>query len=178
MIRAAVIGAGNMARRRVQALLNTEEVEICGIAANRLDSAKQFAHVFNIPYATDDYQSLLNQNPDFTLIEVPHYVQDEIVLWALQHNLHVLLGSFLATSEATGKTILNSAIEKKRIVECGFEARYKSCWVQAKETIESGVIGDLTFVNAVALWQPPQDSWYGGLPQLSKLSVAKSCTPL
>ncbi|MCN4144142.1 MAG: Gfo/Idh/MocA family oxidoreductase [Thiohalomonas sp.] len=170
MIRIAIVGAGTMASVRTRALLDTGLVELCGIASYRAESANKFANDFNISYATTDYRHLIAQKPDAILVELPHKVQDDVVMWALQEKLHVLLGGCLSTTSAIGEKIVALCEENKVIVECGYEARYKPCWHYIKQQLERRLIGTPCVVNAIALWNAPTDSWYynqvasGGMP--------------
>lgn len=170
MIRIAVAGAGNMAHIRTCALLNTNNVELCGVAARHLESAKKFADNFHISFATTDYRELIKQKPDAILIELPHKIQDEVVLWSLNNKLHTLIGGCLATTSQVGKQIATLADQKKLVVECGYEARYKPCLRYVKEQLDTKFIGAPCLIEAIALWDAPRDSWYrkqdesGGMP--------------
>lgn len=170
MLKIAIIGAGNIARIRAKALQKTGQVELCGVAANRRTSAEKFAREFGIPFATDNYKELRTIKPDAFLLEVPHQIQDEAAIWALQQKSHLLIGGCLATSTAVGNQIIHLAEKYQCIVECGYEARYKACWQKAKQYIRNNEIGLPLTVKAIALWQPPPNSWYtqqtasGGMP--------------
>lgn len=167
MRRLAIVGAGNMALRRTKALLSTGGVILCGVASKNLDSATRFAKDLGIPYACDNFRKLSLVDPEVVLIQVPHNIQDQVVIWALTNGIHVLLGSFLATTIETAEKITALSRKNNLVIECGFEARYKECWLDVKKRIEDGEIGDPSFVNAIALWAPPKESWY--------LSQAESC---
>jgi len=170
MIKVAIVGAGTMAYVRARALLTTGLVELCGVASYREVSANKFANDFNIGYATTDYRSLVAQKPDALLVELPHKVQDEVVLWALKEGLHILLGGCLSTSSEIGEEIVALCNQKKVIVECGYEARYKPCWQHVKKQLDQRLIGAPCVINAIALWNAPSSSWYynqadsGGMP--------------
>jgi len=170
MLKVAIVGAGTMATVRARALLATGLVELCGVASHRAESANQFANNFNIAYATTDYRSLTTQKPDALLVELPHKIQDEVVLWALQEDLHILLGGCLSTNSKIGEEIIALCEQQQVIIECGYEARYKPCWHYVKEQLGRGVIGSPSIINAFALWNTPPNSWYynqvasGGMP--------------
>lgn len=102
MKRIAVVGAGRMARVRAAALLATEEVEICGVASQRLSSAEAFGAEIGCRSCHDDYRELAETAPDAVLIEVPHGVQDEVALWALESGAHVLFEDDVLYSQTAG----------------------------------------------------------------------------
>lgn len=170
MIKVAIVGAGTMATIRARALLNTKLVELCGVASHHIESANKFASIFNIPYATTDYTRLVAQEPDAILVALPHLVQDEVVVWALQKKLHVLIGGCLSTNSKIGNKIIALSKQHNVVVECGYEARYKPCWNYVKQQLCNKLIGKPCIINAIALWNAPTDSWYykqaasGGMP--------------
>lgn len=176
-IRVAVIGAGFMARRRVRAFLETGQLHLCGVASRHIATAKMFGAQFGIEQCFEDYHRLLEVKPEAVLVEVPHAIQDEVVQWALNANLHVFIGGPLSRNSVTGQAICQSAKERGLIVEAGFEARYKAVWEKARELIDRGALGQIVALRSIALWPAKPDSWYyqesvsGGMP-LTHLSYA------
>ncbi|MCH9691514.1 MAG: Gfo/Idh/MocA family oxidoreductase [Gammaproteobacteria bacterium] len=170
MIKVAIVGTGNMASIRAHALLSTNNVELCGVASRRIERAKKFASEFNISYASSNYRDLILKKPDALLVELPHKIQDEVVLWAMKEGMHVLIGGCLSTTSTIGKEIISLCQEKKVLVECGYEARYKPCWIYVKQKLKDNLIGTPCVINAIALWDAPAHSWYysqsesGGMP--------------
>lgn len=176
-IRLAIIGAGFMARRRARAFLATQSVQLCGVASAHKSSAEAFASEFEIDHCFDNYHHLLTLKPNAILVEVPHAVQDEMVLWALEANLHVFIGGPLSLTTKGGQKIKQIAQERGLVVEAGFEARYKAVWENAKKMIHQGELGSIVTVRSIALWDAKPESWYyqqflsGGMP-LTHLTYA------
>jgi myo-inositol 2-dehydrogenase/D-chiro-inositol 1-dehydrogenase len=176
-IAVGVIGAGQMARRRARALLATGRVRLSGVAARRLESARELGRDLGVDLCVDDYRRLLDGKPAAVLVEVPHAVQDEVVQWALTAGLHVLIGGPLSSSSDGGRAIERVARDAGLVVEAGYESRYKAVWEKARGIIAAGALGRLVAVRAVALWPAPPDSWYydeslsGGMP-LTHLTYA------
>jgi predicted dehydrogenase len=170
MKRIAIAGAGWMAGVRARALLSTGNVEVCGVAARHLSSAQRFGAQVGCEACFDDVHRLIATHPDALLVEVPHEVQDEIVHWALEQNLHVLIGGSLATTLAAAEEIEQLARQKHLVVEAGYEARYSVAWETARQTITGGDLGQLVSVRSIALWAGDPNSWYyhqrasGGMP--------------
>ncbi len=161
MKRLAVVGTGNMARLRTKAFLSLDSaVELCGVASRRLENARAFAEDFGCKNYTDIYQELAECKPDVLLVEVPHEVQDEIVLWSLEAGLHTLVGGCLASRAETAAQITALSQSKDLVVEAGYEARYKEVWELTKKWLEEETIGTLVAVRSVALYAAPPESWY------------------
>jgi myo-inositol 2-dehydrogenase/D-chiro-inositol 1-dehydrogenase len=170
MLRLAVAGAGFMAHRRSRAFVATGRAQIVGIAARRLSSAQAIGAGLGCSSCFDDYRRLLDCEPDAVLIEVPHYAQDELVLWSIGQGLSTMIGGPLSASVAGGERILGAAQNARVLVECGYEARYKAAWETARELLHDGRIGKPIAVQSIALWNGNPESWYydeaasGGMP--------------
>lgn len=165
-----VIGSGMMAHRRCKALLETNRVELVGVASKTKKNAEALAEKYNCRFSTIDYRELLSAQPDFLLVELPHSIQSEVVRWAIGEELHLLIGSCIAFSEDELHEIKRASTEKNLIIEGGFEARYKEVWKRSKQFIQSGDLGQITAIQSIACWSANVDSWYysqkqsGGMP--------------
>jgi myo-inositol 2-dehydrogenase/D-chiro-inositol 1-dehydrogenase len=170
MKRIAIVGAGWMARTRARALLASGQVSICAVASRHLATAQAFAAEIGCATCFDDYRQLITVQPDALLVEVPHSAQDEIVFWALEHRLPLLIGGVLAANTANAQRILELSQRSRLVVEAGFEARYSAPWIAAKAMLDSGQLGDLVAIRSIALWGGDPNTWYyrqrdsGGMP--------------
>ena len=168
--RIAIVGAGNMARTRGRAFLDTGRAEICGVAARRRETAERCAGELGCAVFDDDFRRLVQTRPDAVLIEVPHRVQDEVTLWALDAGYDLLVGGCLASSLENGKRIVEMANRSGRIVEAGFQRRYDPAWEEIRRLVVGGELGAPVMAVAMALWNPDPDGWYydqeasGGMP--------------
>ncbi len=169
-MRIAIVGAGNMARVRGHAFLDTGRAEICGVAARRSETAERCAGELGCAVSGDDYRKLADTSPDAVLIEVPHRVQDEVSLWALDAGYDLLIGGCLASSLENGKRIVELADRSGRIVEAGFQRRYDAAWEAIQRIVAEGALGPPVMAVTMALWNPDPDAWYydqdasGGMP--------------
>ena len=168
--RIAIVGAGNMARARGRALLDTGRAEICGVAARRAQRAASCAAELGCDVFCDDFRRLEEAAPDAILIEVPHRVQDEVSIWALDAGYDLLVGGCLASSVENGRQIAEMAARNSRIVEAGFQRRYDPAWEEIQRLVAGGELGAPVMAVTMALWNPDPDGWYydqeasGGMP--------------
>ena len=168
--RIAIVGAGNMARTRGLAILETGRAEICGVAARRSQRAERCAAEFGCGAFFDDFRRLEETGPDAVLIEVPHRVQDEVSFWALKAGYDLLVGGCLSSSTETGREIVEMAATNSRIVEAGFQRRYDPAWEKIQRLVGGGELGAPVMAVTMALWNPDPDGWYcdqeasGGMP--------------
>ena len=168
--RIAIVGAGNMARARGRAFLDTGRAEICGVAARRAQRAKSCAAALECDVFCDDFRRLGEAGPDAILIEVPHRVQDEVSIWALDAGYDLLVGGCLASSVENGRQIAEMAARNNRIVEAGFQRRYDPAYEEIQRLVAGGALGAPVMAVTTALWNPDPDGWYydqeasGGMP--------------
>ena len=168
--RIAIVGAGNMARARGRAFLDTGRAEICGVAARRAQRAASCAAELGCGIFCDDFRRLEEARPDAILIEVPHRVQDEVSIWALDAGYDLLVGGCLASSVENGHQIAEMAARNSRIVEAGFQRRYDPAWEEIQRLVAGRELGAPVMAVTMALWNPDPDEWYydqeesGGMP--------------
>ena len=168
--RIAVAGAGNMARSRGHAFIDTGRSEICAVAARHSETAAACAAELGCDTHFDDYRRLTDSRPDAILIETPHAVQDEIALWALESGCDLLIGGCLASNVANGERIIELATRRSCIVEAGFQRRYDAAWERMRQLVASEELGAPVMVVSMALWSPDTEVWYydqalsGGMP--------------
>ena len=159
-----------MARTRGKAFLETGRAEICGVAARRSQRAESCAAELGCGVFCDDFRRLGEARPDAILIEVPHRVQDEVSLWALEAGYDLLVGGCLASSMEDGRRIVEMAARNNRIVEAGFQRRYDPAWEEIRRLVAGGHLGAPVMAVTMALWNPDPDGWYydqeasGGMP--------------
>ncbi|MCE2441095.1 MAG: Gfo/Idh/MocA family oxidoreductase [Candidatus Latescibacteria bacterium] len=159
-VRIAIVGAGNMARVRGRAFLDTGRAEICGVAARRTETAERCARELGCGVFGDDFRKLVQTRPDAVLIEVPHRVQDEATMWALDAGFDLLIGGCLASSRENGRRIVEEADRSGRIVEAGFQRRYDPAWEEIRRLVTGGELGPPVMAVTMALWNADPDAWY------------------
>ncbi len=168
--RIAIAGAGNMARVRGRAFLDTGRAEICAVAARHVESARCCAAELGCDVSCDDFRRLAEAGPDAVLIETPHRVQDEIALWALETGFDLLIGGSLASSVENGRRIVELAGRYGRVVEAGYQRRYDPAWAEIHRLVRDRVLGEPVMAVSMALWNPDPCAWYydqeasGGMP--------------
>jgi len=111
--RIAVIGAGHMARVRAKALLATKKAVICGVASRTLSSAQRFGKEIGCETCLNDFRALAETSPEAVLVEVPHGVQDDAVLWALGQGLHVWQHRLTQPSGSGGSPRISASLSRQ-----------------------------------------------------------------
>lgn len=168
--RVAIVGAGNMARGRGQAFLDTGRAEICAVASRHEETARDCAVELGCDLYYNDYRRLSESKPDAILIEVPHKPQDEIALWALEAGFDLLIGGSLASCLESGRRIAETAARQNRVVEAGYQRRYDPAWEEIRRLVDQGALGEPVMAAFMGLWDADRELWYcdqeisGGMP--------------
>lgn len=160
-IKVGIIGSGQMAKIRADALIKAGASKIEWILSENGESAKQLAE----KYQCKHYGRWENRNDvtagtsvDLVLVEVPHFIQDSCSKWALlEQNTHLLIGGPLALNPDSGYEILNLAHKKNRIIETGFEQVY-TFYKDAYHFVRN--IGEIIDIQSNAEFPANPQSWY------------------
>ena len=153
-LRAAIVGCGQMSAGWAKSLTTTslaEQVEVCALVDPNLDTAHQLQGQFgwNDAVVSGDLSAVLAaQKPDLVFdIAVPS-ARLEIVSAALRAGCHVLTEKPMAMSLEEAKEINRLSRETGRIHAVTQNRRFKDGVRRVRATIESGLIGEVTALNA------------------------------
>jgi len=149
-IRWGVLGAANIARRRViPALQASEHSRVVAIASRRAESARQIASELHIPRAYESYEALLaDPDIDAVYIPLPNHLHVEWTTKAAYAGKHVLCEKPIALNADEARTLL--AVRDATGVQIGeaFMVRSHPRWDAVRKILESGRIGELRVVSA------------------------------
>ena len=147
-IKFGVVGCSPMAIRHMHGVdenPNAVLVSVCDTNAQRLEKCKaEFPGV----QAFDCYDDLLKSGIDAVIIVTPDQLHREMVEKAVRADLHILCEKPLALTEEDCLAIVCAAEKTSKKVMVGQLARHTPSFMQAKALIDSGRIGELTFVES------------------------------
>lgn len=158
-VRVGVVGSGALAAVRADAFAASHRAEVVVVASRHLANARRLTGRYGAR-ALDSYEAMADEGLDAVLVAVPHRRQDEIVAWALDHRLHVLIGGPLASDLTAARRVAGRAGHSGLVVEAGYEARYKAVWRTARRILEEGGIGTPVSVRSSAAFEQTPESWY------------------
>ncbi|HEX8985409.1 MAG TPA: Gfo/Idh/MocA family oxidoreductase [Bryobacteraceae bacterium] len=103
----------------------------------------------NTPKTYTDYKELL-QDPsiDVVFITTPEHLHHEMAIAALRAGKNIYLEKPLAHTIEEGEDIVREAAKSGKIVQVGTQNRSNSLYIQAKEMIQQGMIGEVHYVRA------------------------------
>ena len=149
-INIAVIGCSGMAEGHMYGVTDNSDKAclygICDIDPERLALRKE---KFNLDIAVSDYMELVNDpNVDAAVIVTPDQLHLEMTVAFLRAGKHVLCEKPMALSVSECEEMMRVERETGKKLMIGQVCRCTPAFVQAKELIDSGRIGELFFVES------------------------------
>ena len=137
----AIVGAGLIGSERASSLgANDQLVMVCD---TKVSSAKKLSSKYHATF-TDDYRQVAkNSFIDVTFISVINKFAAEIAIEMLKSGKHVLCEKPLGTNFKESGQILNAAEKSRKILKTGFNHRFHSGILKAKELIDGNAIGNI-----------------------------------
>jgi D-xylose 1-dehydrogenase (NADP+, D-xylono-1,5-lactone-forming) len=149
-VRWGVLGAANIARRRVApAIQQSSNGEVVAVASRTLDKASDFARELNVPKAYGSYEELI-ADPDIDAIYNP-LPNSEHAAWSIrcaEAGKPVLCEKPLAKDAAEAQSMVDAFARRNLLFAEGFMYRFHPQTVKVKELVDSGAIGDIVTMNA------------------------------
>src|SRR5919199_85751 len=160
-LRVGVLGAGAWAQHaHIPGWRRDPRCEIVAICDVQAELARDFAHQFGIPTATDDWQLLVGR-PDIDVIDVvtPSHTHFELSWAALEAGKHVLCEKPVAYDFRDTLRAAELARSKGLKTKLGFTFRYSPGVQYAKSMIDEGFVGTPFIFNGYeqnSQWLDPQ----------------------
>ncbi|MGQ9524955.1 MAG: Gfo/Idh/MocA family protein [Armatimonadota bacterium] len=151
-VRIGFIGVGGIAHGHVDRLKKRPEVSIVAMADPSPESIariKDRQGLQDVP-AFSDYQDMLAKvEMDGVVIASPHTLHFEQIMACLDNGCHVLTEKPMVCTQDHAKKVLAKAEEKQKILMISYQRHYFPEFIYIKDRIQSGALGDLTFVSAL-----------------------------
>lgn len=158
-MKVAVIGASFAQAAYLPALAHVPGAEVVAIASARLSSAQAAADKFNIPRATDDWETMLDTHKvDLVCIATPTNLHAPQTLKALANGAHVLCEKPTAMDAAEAQSMLDAATQAGRIGMIDHELRFNPNRRRIADMIRQGDLGEIRHVNIANIgnsWADP-----------------------
>ena len=142
--RLGFIGAGWWATTNHMPLLaarsDVELVSVCGINPEVLARVQE---TFGFDHATQDFRELLSQELDAVIVATPHRLHAEHASAALNAGCHVLVEKPMCTRASDARRLVTLADQVDRHLLVSYGWHHRPLTVQAKQLMESGVIGSV-----------------------------------
>ncbi|MDO9339310.1 MAG: Gfo/Idh/MocA family oxidoreductase [Bacteroidales bacterium] len=125
------------------------------------ESAKEFAHKWNIPkYTTSMKEAIEDPETDIVIVALPNYLHKEAILMACRAKKHVLCTKPLAMNASEAKEILD-AVEKAGVFHGYLEDLvYTPKTLKAIEMVKNGSCGRILWTRSREAHSGPHSAWF------------------
>ena len=175
MIRFGIIGTGRIARRFLKEMEHVDGASIAVVFNPHGGSAMEFVSRlkddivglvpsavnglsrFSLPQPVNKIEDMWDK-VDAIYIASPHGTHTDYAKEALEHGKHVLCEKPMCLTEGDAKKIYKLAHKKGLVLMEGLKTAYCPGFLKLMEVVDSGVIGDVKFVEATFTKLVPEDS--------------------
>lgn len=165
-VRIAVIGAGIIGHYDADTALRVPGVEVvavCDLYTGRLDYARE-KWGKNL-FITRDYREILARTDvDAVLICTPDHWHDRISIDAMNAGKHVYCEKPMVQKIEWGHSVIETQKKTGKVFQVGSQRASSSGILKAKELYQQGLIGDLSFVEAVNDRSDTHGAWNYSIP--------------
>ena len=125
------------------------------------ESAKEFAHKWNIPkYTTSMKEAIEDPETDIVIVALPNYLHKEAILMACRAKKNVLCTKPLAMNAAEAKEVLD-AVEKAGVFHGYLEDLvYTPKTLKAIEMVKNGSCGRILWTRSREAHSGPHSAWF------------------
>lgn len=172
-IRIGMIGCGGIAHGHVKRTLAIPEAELVALNDTSPESIERMQtsipEVAGLP-VFDDYRRMLDEvELDAVQIATPHTLHFQQAMDAIDKGLHILLEKPMVCKVSHAKELMAHAEANKRIIVLSYQRHYQPEFRYIRRAIQSGEIGDVTYVSALQCqqWKKGTAGKWRQVPELS-----------
>lgn len=165
-LRWGVLAAGHIASDFVTALRRHTTQDVVAVGSRSLSKAQAFADAHGIPAAHGSYEDLVAEpGVDVVYVASPQSRHMHDALLAIEAGKHVLVEKPFALDAVQARRIVDAARAKGVFCMEAMWAKFLPHWSAIRETVASGVIGDVVSVRA------EHDQWFPWDPSFRLFSA-------
>lgn len=145
-----IIGTGGIAHSHVRAYLKMDDVELVAGADIIPGKAQKFLDEFELTQAkafTSAEEMLSTMELDAVSVCTYNSTHAVCTIAALEKGCHVLLEKPMTVTLEDAKKIREAEAKSGKIVTIGFQPRYDGRMRKIKEIVQSGVLGDVYYIQ-------------------------------
>jgi predicted dehydrogenase len=165
-VRIGLIGAGIIGHYDADAALKVPGVEIvavCDLYSGRLDFAKE--KWGNTIFTTRDYREILARTDiDAVLNCTPDHWHDRISIEAMNAGKHVYCEKPMIQKVEYGHAVIAAQKKTGKVFQVGSQVASGVVVAEAKKQFESGIIGELNYVESVNDRDNARGAWQYAIP--------------
>ncbi len=163
MVRAGIVGCGNIGKVHAEILQSMKQVQIQAFVDADMQSALKYAKIYGTDH-TSCYDSLseMLKKEDIEVLHIctPHHLHVQMAKEAFEHNVHVFMEKPPAISEEEFISLKKAKQEFGKELGICFQNRYNETTEKASEILKSGILGKVKGARAFVTWNR-QEEYYG-----------------
>ena len=150
-----VLGTASIAHGcTIPGMLQADNCELYAIAGRNMAKAEAFKAEFGFEAAYGDYESLLNDaNVEAVYIPLPNDLHYEWVMKAIKAGKHILCEKPIVPTKKQAEELFKAAKEKGVLLMEAFAYLHSPYVLSLKKDLESGIIGDVEYIESAFLTQ-------------------------
>lgn len=163
-IRVAIVGAGRIVERvHLPVISSFPKTIITALLDVDQERATQLAGRFGIKRVCTTLDELCETRPHIALVACPNYLHAQVATVLLESGIHVLSEKPMAISSSEAARMCNSAAHSTAELMVGFVNRFRPEVQSLKQTIETGILGDVKSIRCGWLRRngiPGVNTWF------------------
>jgi len=163
LLKIGIIGCGGIANgKHMPALSRQKDVEMvafCDLVRERAESAAARYGTPDAKVYTDYKELLKDETIDIVHVLTPNREHADISVDALYAGKHVMCEKPMAKTAADAQRMVDAAKATGKKLTIGYQHRYKPQSLYAKKYIDTGALGEIYYVNCLALRRRGTPNW-------------------
>ncbi len=161
-LKIGIVGCGGIANGKhlpaIQKNGNYDMVAFCDIIKERAEEAKKKYGTEDARVYTD-YNELVKEDLDAVYVLTPNKSHSIVSIAAMKAGKHVMCEKPMAKSYEEGKKMLEVAKETGKLLNIGYQNRYRSDSTYLKRACDNGDFGDIYYAKAHAIRRRAVPTW-------------------
>ncbi len=147
-LRVGIIGAGRAGALHARNLMRVSDADVVSVIDPNLETANALAAELGA-LAAPSLGRALEQGLDAVVISTPTFTHRDLVVDSCEAGLHVFCEKPLGLTVEECDAMIDAADAARVMIQVGFVRRFQPEMVEAKARIDSGEIGDVSFIRSV-----------------------------
>ena len=122
-----------------------------------------YASEYQVPCFTDYKEMAEKIQTDAVILNLPHWLHCEAVVFFLEHGLHVLVEKPMANTVAECDKMINASVKSQKKLAVGHVQRFFLANRRVKEIVQSGELGRLCMFEehrSINYFAPERPAWF------------------
>jgi UDP-N-acetylglucosamine 3-dehydrogenase len=151
MLKAAVIGVGNMGRNHARVYREMEGIELVAVSDANPQTAAKVGHNNHVTSFTDPMKMIEECQPDLVSLAVPTILHVEVASQLIEKGVHVLVEKPVASSVEAATKLIELAKKKGVILAVGHIERFNPAVMELRRRLREGMAGRIYKIHTQRL---------------------------